>query len=230
MQLSTLAQIKTRLKDECDIYDEDFIDLTTELLGYINSAIDTCEAVIHNLYEDYFLVNTSVNLVSGTATYGLPTDIYGNKIRGLLYDDGSSRKYEVERIQRFRETLYITWPENYKFLMTNDSTNGVRLNLYPTPQETNSFLKMFYIRNAKKLAADTDSCDIPEFIDFIYAHTKWLIARKEKSTIDLANSEKELAAQKELLVNTLTDMTPDESSNRVVQDMTFYDEFYSQRI
>ena len=223
MELSTLTQIKTRLKNDCDIYDEDFMDLDTELLGLINSAIDDAEALIHSLYEDYFLVRDSISLVSGTQTYALPSDIYANKIRALVYNDGS-KKYPLQRIQRFIEGEEAVSGEDYRFLLTNTSSSGVRLMLFPTPAETNSNLKIYYIRNAKKLSSESDSCDIPEFINFIYAHVKWNVARKEKSQIDITLAAEELSAQRQLMVDTLTVMVPDES-NQVVKDLSFYFDF-----
>ena len=224
MELSTLTQIKTKLKNDCDIFDDDFIDLTTELLGLINAAIDDAESIIHNLYEDYFLVTSTVSLVNGTQTYALPSDIFANKIRNLFYDDGSNLQYVVWRIRRFEDTMFIDSGDRYRYVLTNDSTDGVRLRLYPTPAETNTNMKIWYIRNAKKLSAETDSCDIPEFINFIYAHVKWGIARKDKSQFDLATSEKELAVQRQLMVDTLTDMVPDDG-NEILMDSSFYRDF-----
>ena len=224
MELSTLTQIKTKLKNDCDIFDDDFIDLTTELLGLINAAIDDAESIIHNLYEDYFLVTSTISLVNGTQTYALPSDIFANKIRNLFYDDGSNLQYVVWRIRRFEDTMFIDSGDRYRYVLTNDSTNGVRLRLYPTPTETNTNMKIWYIRNAKKLSAETDSCDIPEFINFIYAHVKWGIARKDKSQFDLATAEKELAVQRQLMVDTLTDMVPDDG-NEILMDSSFYRDF-----
>lgn len=232
MVLSTLDDIKTRLKNDCDIYDEDFIELSVELLGLINSAIDDVEAIIHNLYEDYFLVRSTISLVSGTQSYSLPSDIYANKVRSLIYNDGTAKRYIVNKIQRFIEAELIQTNEDYRYLMSNDSVSGAQLMLFPTPAETNTNLKVWYIRNAKRLSSASDSCDIPEFINFIYAHVKWQVARKGKDLIDLGLAEKDLAVQRQLLVDTLTDMVPDEG-NFVYKDFSFYLDFdypdYSER-
>ncbi len=225
MELSTLTQIKTRLQNDCDIQDEDFMDLDTELLGLINSAIDDAEALIHNLYEDYFLVRSTFTWVSGTQSYAMPSDIYAQKVRAIIYNDGS-QKYEIKRLRRPMDTELIESGELYRYMLTNDSTNGVRALFYPTPTESGTNAKIWYIRNAKKLSVAADSCDIPEFINFIYSHVKWNVARKEKSQLDLALTEKEFTLQSDLMKTTLSNMVPDEG-NEVLKDMSFYWDFDS---
>lgn len=224
MQYSTLTQIKTRLNNECDLSDDGFIDQDVELLGYINSAIDDCEAVIHNLYEDYFLNKTTITLVSGTATYSAPSDIFAHKIRALLHNVS---KYEIKRIKRFSDTLFATSAatSKYSYIITNDVTNGVKVTLYPTPTESGAYIDCWYIRNAKTLSSGSDNCDIPEFINFIYAHVKWHVARKERLQVDLATAEKEYLDQRALLEKTLTDMIPSDDSNLIEKDLSFYRDF-----
>lgn len=230
MEYSTLTQIKTRLQNECDLFtgtDEGFVELDTELLGYINAAIDTAEAIIHGLYEDYFLCETTLTITSGTATVSAPSDIYGHKIRGLYYNNTSTSKlYPITRFLRFIDALTYAQDSNapLRFLILNPST-GVSIKFYPTPTETGSLVSCFYIRNAKKLSSASDSCDIPEFIEFIYSHVKWSIARKERNQIDLETAKTEYMVQKELMEATLKDMVPDESSNLLVKDVSFYADF-----
>lgn len=225
MTNSTLTQIRTKLKNDCNLYDDTFVDVDTELLGYINEAIDDCEALIHGLYEDYFLVRSTLTLVSGTATISLPSDIFANKVRRILYDDGGSKKYEVRRFKNIAETMYYTESTlPYKYMLTNDSSNGPKIRLYPTPAESNSNLVIWYIRNAKTLSSGSDECDIPEFINFIYAHAKWNVARKEKYGVDLQVATAHLDTERKLLEATLADMVPDEG-NDIRPDFSFYQDF-----
>lgn len=228
MTNSTLTQIQNKLKYDCNIFDGTFIDIDTELLGYLNEAIDDCEALIHKLYEDYFYVISTFSLVSGTNTVSLPSDIFANKIRFLGYNDGSNKKYEIKRFQRPLDTLYYTDSNlPYKWLPTNTTASGQKIMLFPTPNESNSFGVIHYIRNAKKLVSASDECDIPEFINFIYAHTKWNIARKEKYGLDLNEAKSHLEGEKELLETTLSDMVVDEG-NTVRADFSFYNDFDTQ--
>lgn len=224
----TLAQIQTKLKYDLDIFDEDFVDLDTELPGYINEAIDDAESVIHTLYEDYFYVQGTITLVSGTHSYALPSDIFGHKIRGLFYNNGTSR-YVITKIRKPSDTLGYTstTTARYRYLITNVSGTGPRVKFYPTPLESGAYIECHYIRNAKRLALTSDECDIPEFINFIYAHVRYNLAIKEKLPLDIEKAEQRLLFQRALMEKTLTAMTVDEDSNRIEQDVTFYEDFDS---
>ena len=66
----TLGQIRTKLKQDLDLEQEQFVT-ASELTGYINEAIDDAEAIIHGLYRDYFLTQENLSLVNGTKEYAL---------------------------------------------------------------------------------------------------------------------------------------------------------------
>jgi hypothetical protein len=230
MQLFTLAQIKEKLSYDLDIFDGDFINLESELPGYINEAIDDAEAIIHKLYEDYFLSRATITLVNGTAQYALPTDIYSAKIRGIYYNDGT-KKYEIKRIKKFSQLLNIDAnSDEYGYILlnngaTNTVTGNFKIELQPPSREASSSnVTIFYIRNAKRLSADTDYCDIPEFINFIYAHVKYNVSKKEKIGQDLTVTGTLLREQKLLMEQVLSDMVPDEGNN-IEGDMSFYQDF-----
>lgn len=233
MQLFTLAQIVSKLSYDADIFDGDFVDLTTELPGYINEAIDDAEAIIHSLYEDYFLTRSTISLVSGTAQYSVPTDIYGAKIRGVYYNDGN-KKYEIKRIKKLQSILDIdTNAEQYQYLLLNGtnaaSTGSFKMEFYPTPQETSTYAHLFYIRNAKRLSSNSDYCDIPEFVNFIYAHVKYNLAGKEKIGMDINVAGARLKEQRSLMETTLANMVPDDG-NTIAPDMQFYQSFDNHSI
>lgn len=231
MNLSTLDQVKTKLKYDIDLFEDTFVDLDTELLGYINEAIDDAESVILNLYEDYFLTNTTVSLVSGTSEYSLPSDIFAAKIRAVLYSDGSSKNYEITKIKKLVDTLNVPTTDSYRYVIVNGTvsaaTGSFKLKFYPTPAETNTNVTVWYIRNAKRLSSTSDYCDIPEFINFIYAHVRWNIARKERFPLDLDVCGKALAAQKDLMEKTLSDMIPTDDAKQVSPDFSFYADYNS---
>lgn len=231
MTYSTLAQIKTRLENECDLSDDAFVDLDVELLGYINSAIDDCEAVIHALYEDYFLNLGSITLVTSTSTYSLPSDIFATKVRAFLFNPTDGDGYPLRKIKKLSETLFYGNSSQgtsvYKYIIVNDVTTGLKVKLYPTPtaQDNGKTIDVWYIRNAKTLSAAADQCDIPEFINFIYAHVKWHVALKERSGINLAAAEKAYLDQRSLLEKTLSEMTPTDDSTEIEKDFSFYNDF-----
>ena len=89
MKYWTFEEIKDKVRRDLGMEQEQFVT-NIELQGYVNSAIDEAEAEIITLYQDYFLKLTEIDLVNGQRDYSIPTDIYANKIRGLIYSDGNN--------------------------------------------------------------------------------------------------------------------------------------------
>jgi hypothetical protein len=225
----TLAQIRTKLKQDLDLEQEQFI-VSSELLGYINQAIDDAEAIIHGLYADYFLKSDTLTLSVGTQDYVLPADIYANKLRRVLYDDGSQR-YRIKRIKNFDVIPFLLEQSNstdyLRYTLENVSAgpSGIIMRFYPIPQVSGSYVTRWYIRNANRLSADSDICDIPEFINYIYAHVAHSVATKEKLGQDMQESEARKMQQQVLMEETLHTLMPDED-NEVKKDLSSYWDFY----
>lgn len=218
--MPTLFDLKTRVKAELDTEDEDFIS-EAELLGYIRRAVNSAENLILNLYEDYFLAKPyTITLVSGQSEYDLPSGIYAQKIRKLIYDQGSLDRYLVKKIKRLEETSSIEYFDDYRYLLTNDSTDGIKLTIYPTPQASGEILKLWYLRNAKDLAVDADVIDLPEAYDYITQYVKDQCINKERMTPDAPKSAA-LAEEERLLIEALTERIPDED-NTIEPDLSFY--------
>lgn len=223
MYSPTYAELKSSLQKELDLEDETFIT-ADEFLNYFNAAVDEVESAIHTIYEDYFLTKANISLVSGTATYDLPSDIYAQKIRAILYNNNGTKKYFVQRVKKLEETMWMENEDFYKYLITNTSADGLKINLYPTPSETNSTnMSIYYLRNAKRFADSTDECDIPEFTHVIVQYVRWKCLSKEghPSTNEaLADLER----MKADMVMTLEARVPDED-NFVIMDQSFYLDF-----
>lgn len=223
MYSPTYADLKLYLQKELDLEDETFIT-ADEFQSYFNEAVDMIEAAIHNIYEDYFLTNGTLALVSSTQSYDLPADIYAQKIRKLLYSDGSSKRYEIKRVKKLEHTMFIDNSESiYSYVLTNSSASGLKITLYPTPLETNSNVTIWYIRNAKRFTADTDVCDIPEFTNVLVQFVRWKCLSKEGHP-DTTQALADLERMKMEMVDTLTARVPDED-NYVLKDLTFYEDF-----
>lgn len=221
----TYLSVKQKVERDLDLEGETFIS-DEEILGYCNEAIDDAEAEIHKINEDYFLTKYSVPLVQGTSVYDMPTDIYANKIRGVTYSNGSD-VYPVTRIRgshKFSTIAFINQAgasDDYRYELEHDALLGMQFVLYPAARTTDStVMKLWYIRNAATVALDTDTIDIPEFVNFIYQHMKWRCYEKEghPNTPDAVVS---LEKQRALMIQTLTDMVPDEDDT-IEQDMSHY--------
>lgn len=222
MYSPTYGEIKASLQKELDIEDETFIT-PEELLKYANEAVEMVSSSIHSIYEDYFLAEAPMTLVSAQAEYSLPSDIYAQKIRHLRYSDGYSRIYEVKRIQQLKDIAHIQNEDLYQYLLTNNSASGVKLKLYPTPQENSSNLTMYYLRTAKRFAVDADVCDIPEFSAVVVQYMRWKCLAKEVHP-DAEAALRDLNNMRLEMVETLTARVPDEQ-NIIPIDTSFYRDF-----
>lgn len=230
MQYKTLAQLRSKIEVDLDLQDELFIT-TSEMNSYINEAIDDVEAEIHNSYEDYFLTMANLALVSGTSDYALPSDIYMNKIRAIIYSNGPTQ-YEIKRMrekegfieQKLIQT-YATGSDWYRYRLYNPSAStGMRLRLFPSAQETSSTnVEIWYIRNANTLSSDSDTCDIPEFYTYVVQYAKCRCYEKEPGHPNYAAALAERERLRELMMKTIMSMVPDRD-NTVEMDYRPYEE------
>lgn len=222
MRSWTYAEMKAKVLNDLDLNDEIFIP-AAEMLAYFNEAIDTCEAHIHTLYADWFLTSANLTLVNGTATVSPPSDIYGSLIRTILYDNGAI-EYEINRIKKIPDTLFIDSDDIYRYIPINTSAAGYKLKFYPTPTESSTTnVTIWYIRNAKVLALAADICDIPEFANYIMQFVKVRCYEKEGNP-NVLKAIADLESEKDLMIGTLQNMTDDEH-NEVEADFTFYADY-----
>lgn len=228
MRYWTYSEIKNKIRDDLGIQQETFIE-PDELLAYVNAGIDEAEAEIHAVYEDYFLTRHEDDLVNGQATYDMPSDIYANKIRAVLYKNGT----DVFPIKRFKsgKDMFLELEyqneistEDYKYILRNDSASlGVKLHLIPAAKEdVTDGLVLWYLRNANRMEDDTSICDIPEFVQFVIQFAKVRCYEKEGHP-NLPAAIQILEHFRGLMVSTLGNMTPD-GDDEIEKDMTFYDE------
>jgi len=222
----TLAQIKEKLRRDLDLEAEVFVR-QDELLDYINEAIDECEAEIHTLYERYFLTRASVSLVANQEAYDLPSNIYGQKIKRVTYNNSSSI-YKIKRMQdwhlyeKYEIAKEFETSDIYEYFIENPTAGNPKLILVPKAREDGPYMTIWYIRNANRLEADTDVCDIPEFVNFIFQYVKVRVYEKEIHP-NAPQARLDLQAQRKLMQGTLATAQPD-SENKIELDMSFYQE------
>lgn len=224
MKIWTWAEMKAKIKNDLDLNDEGFIT-DTELLGYLNSAIDEAEQIFMEIYANYFETEATISLVSGTDSYDFPSDIYATKAMLIQYENGSL-KYPVHRIKDLRDIAYVNANDDYRYRIINDPAEGFQIKFYPTPAETGDYAKIYYLRNANEVTQDSDTIDLPEAAQYIMQHIKDSCRNKEMGTMYSAPPSAALVKQEERLRNSLSDMVPDKD-NRIMPDMTFYDDVQS---
>ena len=223
MRSWTYTELKQIVLNDLDLEDEDFIS-ATEMLAYFNAGIDMVEAIIHNLYEDYFLEPTALALVNGTQDYNFPSTMYAHRVRKILYDNGSN-KYEIRKIKRLGQIPDIQTGDNYRWLPIDTAASGKKIRLYPTSAETSSTnVIIWHIRNAKVLALDADVCDIPEFADVVVQFVKVRCYEKEGHP-NTSKAMDDLRMMVTLMEATLTKMVDDENDELMEEDYSFYDDF-----
>lgn len=238
MQYFPLSDLITRLDQTMDLSEEsDNTGFITRLekINYLNEGVDEAEAVIHTLGREarYFLASQPLNLSDGQQAYGLPTDIYGNKIVRVMYHNGTEI-YEMKRMRRRNgmsveeQIAYINQfgsNDPYQYIVKNDSASfGNEIWLYPEARETSEDrATIWYIRNANSLAVNDDVCDIPEFADFVVQFARVRCFRKEFHGNVPPLELEILKDKKQLMVDTLTNMVVDENSE-LEQDWSHYDE------
>lgn len=234
MKYPTYAEMKAKVENDLDLQDEEIIG-DDEMLAYFNDAIREAESEILGIYEDYFLAKSFLALEQGTALYSLPESIFATKIRNIVYSVGTII-YPITRIRdrkKFLEIAYgnqqLSVSDNYRYIILNSTAaDGVQLQLVPPSRETSdTAVTIWHIREANRLALDTDVCDIPEFVGFIYAFVKVECRKKEFNGYCPQEELGRLEQQRKLMVDSLTAMVPDQDTE-VEKDMSFYEDQYDQ--
>lgn len=225
----TLTAIKAKVQKDLNLEDEIFIE-GDEFLGYVNEGIREAEAEIHklSLEDDYFLTRETITLAQGTAEYDMPDNIYASKIRAMIFNDGVTR-YPIHRLRgtkafmNFTDLNATSSSDYLSYLIFNDTAaGGDKISFAPVPTVSGAYITMFYIRNANQLVADSDICDIPEFINFVLQFVKDKCINKERMTPDAPESEA-LKQQRILMTSTLAGRVED-GNNTVQQDLSHYEE------
>lgn len=246
MERRTYSELLAEVKNELGLNESTIINDAT-FVQYANDAIQEAETRINEMREDYFLTwkylfnGTSNGLIAGQEKYPLPDNIFSNKIRQIVYSNGD----EIFPLKRFRhgDKLHIidevnydntdTRPE-YSYLILNaeefDDQNpyitNFQLQLIPTPQETGNFVKIWYLRETKKIpyTDNTDTpIDIPECYGFVKAAFKLACAMHEHH-VRLPMIEKEYSRQLSLMEKALK-IRVEDGDNLIQQDLSTYQEF-----
>lgn len=243
MKLWTFREVNQKVRADLDLQEETFIT-PDEMVGYVNEAIHEAESEILKLNEDYFLKSTPMTLVVGQAPYDLPTDIYGQKIRGIIYLNGTVQ-YPVRRIRgknKFDTIVMINQygpSDDYMYYLTNASPGlQNKLQLVPPARDAGALMTLWYIRSAQTVATAADESidptdpnttaqldtilDIPEFSTFIIDFVKCKCLAKDTDP-RFDDQVKIMESQRQMMVDSLTAQTPDDDDT-VLPDMSFYQE------
>lgn len=222
MQLWTYGNARQKILRECDIQDENFIEPET-MLEWFNDAIDEAEAAVIELHEDYLLTSDWLALVDGEDHYDMPTNIFADKMRHVSYADGQNR-YVIKKI-KIQDISAVEDGEPFQYNIEYDNDGQKpEFVLYPAADQTSSELvRRWYVRNLMRVEEDGDNIDLPEFIQFIFAHVK------EKVMLTQGHPRHQLQImerdrQKGLMIATLKSRVLDGSGTVWEADTEFYEE------
>lgn len=227
----TLKEIRERVEDELDLIEQEYLD-KTKLDNFINYAVRKAHREIVKLYEDYFLSSVDIAVSSTQNSIDYPVDVFANKIRKLMFTDapvGSKGQlvYEIKSSRNLAKdagyNMLATASQNgyYQRWIPYSSLSEKNMQLVPD-SATEGHVRVWYIRRANVLSNDDDICDIPEFVDYVVqvAKSKYYLEDSDPRYTEEKNEERAL---KKDLINTLTNMKPDENTE-VQQDFSFYED------
>jgi hypothetical protein len=221
MKIWKYCEAREKIQDDLDLQEELFVT-PGELLGYFNDAIDEAEAIVHSLYEDYFLTEDRITTAAGVVRYPLPSDIFANKLRLVSLVDGCCLE-PLKRIRlkdRAKMGLCTTGDVIGFDIEHRSAVEGVTMRLFPDGLFGGQVIQRNYIRNANRLVDDESLIDIPEGMAFIFAYVKLQCYSKETHPL-VEKAVAELDFQRKALAIVLSAMVPD-GDNFIEPDLGFY--------
>lgn len=231
MAFKTLSEVRSKIERDLDLEEEEFIQ-DAEMIEYINDAITIIEAHMNTmgLKDRYFYKRTTVDLVSGTAEYALPEDLYEDKIKEVVYSNGATiyrvglldsdrTEEEIEQLNRFSTT------EWYQYLIRNDEADGKMLQLVPASRETVSdAIIIGYFRDILRVSADDDVVEVPDIaLQWLYQYVKVMVYEKE-SHVNYGPSAEKLSLLEGLMLSTLRGQLADSQNTKLEMDKSSYEE------
>ncbi len=127
-----------------------------------------------------------------------------------------------------RTYLVNTVPSTLTFTLT-EAPGGLDIVTTGTQSGVHSFevfpfqMTLWFIRQANRMFVDADLCDIPQFANFITQFMKKRCYEKEAGHPNYAQAITDLEKQRQMMVDTLTEMAPDDDT-RVEGDYSHYSE------
>lgn len=227
----TYGDLKAELEREIDIEAEDFVQ-ADEVMGYFNDAIREAASHIYKLglEDDYFKSEKRYSLTNGLAYLSMPDNIYAGKISGFTYAT-PDKVYPIKRIKGPNKESIIqnilqnpTAGSYYSYdILNNSPTEGFRIMLYPVSYEDRAdCIVLRFVRGVEKITGDSSLVDVPEFYSFVKAFVKYKVLNKEGTPMG-ADAKNDYEKEKQLMLETLSEMTPDYDS-KITPDLSIYEE------
>lgn len=231
MQYKTYGALKAEVQAETDTEAEDFV-VEDEIMSYFQEAVDECAAHIYKVWPvacNYFEKLVKMDIAAAQQLLALPDDIYARAILRLVFN-GNGKVFPITRMKntgRFEaiaEMSQNSTSDYYRYLFVNDAPDEeTQIQIWPPSIDAGvNFIWLWYVRQPIQIVDDDSLIDIPEFYYYIKAYVKWKIYGKEGSPL-LAEAKEERNEKRQLMLDTLAEMTPDED-NLIEGDYSAYEE------
>lgn len=229
--MNTFGELKSQLEMELDLESEDFIQ-DEEMMGYYNSAVTMVESEIVKLglREQYLKTSTLISVVSGTKDYSLPANLIADKIRKIIYRNGTliytvpplkgEGAFELEDELEAESTS----SEEYSYALYKTSEDHL-LRLIPTPNlSVTDAIRLIYFKKLNRFTDEDDNCDVPDICyEYIQAFVRYRCFKKE-SHANLPVESAELVAMRTLMGETLQNQVADPDMDMIDSDLSAYKE------
>jgi hypothetical protein len=227
----TFGDLRQQVEAELDTQDEEFIG-ETEIQNYFNSGVTVCEATIVKLglREKYLQSEAYITTVVGTADYDLPSDIVINKLRKIIYRNGtliytvnplrSEDGYEAEDVMNANSDL----SEYYRYSIYKMGTT-YKLRLTPKAGFTvSNALRVIYFKTLNRYTADSVLCDLPDICyEYLMSYVRYRVYAKESHT-NMQDEKGNMQALMILMQETLQNQVGDPDMDTMDQDTSHYEE------
>jgi hypothetical protein len=173
----TRLQIEDRARRKTDtVYDPNIQD--QDLHDECNDLVAQAWQIVFAVDPDRLTTSTNISVVSGTATYTLPSDFMS--LRRLDDDQGVALE-PAPLLELDRETNSTSRAPRYRLMGGGQTGSTERIELRPTPNVSATFV-LTYVATAPTLAADgsTLDCRFGEHV-FIIAGLAGFIAERQES-------------------------------------------------
>lgn len=162
----TYGSVLQKVKMDLDLEDETFIQ-SDEFVGYFNEGLKEAFGEILGLHQNYFLAEWFIPSISGQDRFILPPNIFANKVRGCIYQNGSIiyTMKQMREKQIFENIAYVNQyglSDEYRYLVRNDIPGVPAMQIVPPvrsgdtavfPPLTNPLLPylVYYIREHNRV-------------------------------------------------------------------------------
>ncbi len=226
------SQVMDKVEVDLDLQEETIIS-RAEMRGYLNDALRDCRSFLFKLDPDYFLDSAPMALTMNQELFDLPTGCYAAKIRAIIYDNGSLqyRIRKISELHKFERIHELDADQGsdpqYRYTVKRPIAGAeFKIKLSPPSREISDENITVWFTREVTLIEDGDEAgdiDIPEHIDYIYAHMKRSCKTKLNNNVTPPDADQAVEDQKALIVEALEGMDA-ESDNEVPPDFSFYDD------